>query len=155
MEYLFKRERGAFKNSVDEEIQTRSREFSHHDFAPQRRPAPTDIVTLLDRLREGPVRMIDALIAELQHRREAILKENMRMQREMAAYTKLSQTTMDSTREISETLANLAKQDALAMSELTEAVSGQGDRKTASEEFAEKDASRLRKARTGVPMAPE
>ena len=150
MSYLTRRERNTFKNTVDERVQTRSREFSHNDFSPQPRPTNTDIGSSVQQLRDGPLRMIDAVIAELQHRREAILGENLRMQREISAYAKLNQSTMDSTRIISESLANFAA-DAPAMNELAEAVSDQGGRKGASEEFAESkgtaDASRLLKTR--------
>jgi len=61
----------------------------------------------------------------------------MRMCREILAYAKLNQSTMDSTRVISESLASLAKvPDAPAMSELVDAVADQEDR-SASEQFVE------------------
>lgn len=66
--------------------------------------------------------MIDAVIAELEHRRQAILDESKRMQRQMIAYAKLNQSTIASTKIISESLADLAKQDAPAINELAEAV---------------------------------
>ncbi|HEY1361956.1 MAG TPA: hypothetical protein VGF60_06905 [Xanthobacteraceae bacterium] len=81
------------------------------------------------------------MIAELQHRREAILEESRRMRRELASYAQLNQSTMDSTRVITESLANFAKlPDAPAMSELNEAVSDREDGSSASEHFAEGDA---------------
>ena len=155
MSYWTGRERSVSRPSIDEKRQTRSRELSHEEFGSQRRPANTDISSLLQQLREGPVRMIDAVIAELEHQREAIVGESKRMQREMIAYTKLSQSTMASTKEISETLANFAKHDAPAMNELAGVVADQGTRKRPSEEFAERDASRFFEARNDVPLAPE
>jgi len=154
MSYWTGRERNIFQKSGAEKRQTKPRELSQDEFAPQRRPMNTDIASLVHQLGENPVRMIDAVIAELEHRREAILGESERMQREMIAYTKLSQSTIASTRQISETLANFAKHDAPAINELAEAVSGQGGRH-ASEEYAARDASHLLKARSDVPLAPE
>ena len=147
MDFWTRSERDTFKNSVDEKIQTRSREFSQDDFAPQRRSTNTDIGSLVRQLSEAPIRMIDALIAELEHRREAILGENTRMQREIIEYAELHQSTRSATRIMSESLANLAAPA------VVEAVSDQG--KSASEEVAERDASRLLKARASVPLAPE
>jgi len=151
MSYLTGRERNTPRRPVDERVPARARELPRDEYAPERRSTDTDINALLHQLREGPVRMIDAVIAELQHRREAILGESARMQREMIAYAKLSQSTMASTQEISETLAKLDKHDAPAMNELAD----QGTRKSPSEEFAERDASRFFQARTDVPLAPE
>jgi hypothetical protein len=155
MSYLTGRERSISRRSVDERTPARSRELSRDESAPERRSTDTDINSLLDQLREGPARMIDALIVELQHQREALLGECVRMHREMIAYAKLNQSTIASTREISETLTSFANQDAPAMNELAQVVSGRGDRKAASEKFAERDASRLLKARASAPLAPE
>jgi hypothetical protein len=126
MSYLTERERSISRKSVEKETPARSRELPRDEYAPERRSTDTDINSLLHQLREGPVRMIDAVIAELQHQREAILGESARMQREMIAYAKLNQTTMASTQIMSESLANFAKQDAPGMSELGEAIADQG-----------------------------
>ena len=159
MGYFTARERNALGKSVDKGAQTKLREFAHDDFASRRRPTNTDIGSMVQQVSDGSVRTIDAVIAELQHRREAILGESMRMRQEIAAYTKLNQSTVDSTRIISDSLANLAKlPDAPSMSELVEAVSDQGDRNSASEKFAETDRgfgltdTSLPGTRTGVPM---
>ena len=122
MSYLTGSERSISRRSVDEKVQTKSRESSHGEFVPERRPMNSDIGLLVQQLKEGPLRMIDAVVSELQHRREAILQESVRMQREMIAYAKLNQTTMASTQIMSESLANLAQQDAPAMNELAEVV---------------------------------
>ena len=140
MGYFTARERSALGESVDERVQTKSRDSVHDEFAPRRRPNNADIGSLVQQVSDGSVRKIDAVIAELQHRREAILEESTRMCREIIAYAKLNQSTMDSTRFISESLASLAKvPDAPGMSELVEAVADQRDRRGASEEFAESD----------------
>jgi hypothetical protein len=107
---------------------------------------------------DGAVRSIDAVITELRHRREAILGESMRMHREIVAYAKLNQSTMDSTRIITKSVASLAKvPDAPAMSELVEAVCD--DRNSASEKAAESngraelaDAPCSPATRAGIPM---
>ena len=151
MSYWTGRERSISRASGDGKRQTQSREISRDEFAPQRQPPNTDINILVQQLGESPVRMIDAVVAELEHRREVLIEESMRIQREMIAYAKLSQSTMASTQKISETLAKLDKHDAPAMNELAD----QGTRKSPSEEFAERDASRFFQARTDVPLAPE
>src|SRR5947207_605623 len=96
MGYFTARERSALGKSVDERPQIRSREFAHDDFTPRRRSTNADIGSLVQQVREGSVGRIDALIAELQHRRETILGETMRMRREILAYAKLNQSTMES-----------------------------------------------------------
>jgi len=166
MGYFTARERNALGKSVDigksvdKRAQTKLREFAHDDFAPRRRPTNTDIGSMVQQVSDGTVRTIDTVIAELQHRREAILGESQRMHQEIVAYAKLNQSTVDSTRIISDSLANLAKlPDTPTMSELVEAVSDPGDRNRASEKFAESDggfeltANSLPGTRTGVPMS--
>jgi hypothetical protein len=118
---------------------------------------------MVQQVSDGAVRRIDAVIADLRHRREAILGESMRMRREIVAYAKLNQSTMDSTRIISKSMASLVKPpDAPSMSELGEAVSEGRDRNSPSEEVAQSngrfelaDASCLPATRAGVPMPEE
>ena len=160
MGYFTARERNALGKSDDKRTQTKLRELAHDDFAPRRRSTNTDIGSMVQQVSDGTVRTIDTVIAELQHRREAILGESQRMHQEIVAYAKLNQSTVDSTRIISDSLANLAKlPDTPTMSELVEAVSDPGDRNTASEKFAESDggfeltANSLPGTRTGVPMS--
>jgi hypothetical protein len=71
MSYLTERERSISRKSVEKETPARSRELPRDKYASERRSTDTDINSLLHQLREGPVRMIDAVIAELQHQREA------------------------------------------------------------------------------------
>ena len=158
MGYFTARERNALDKSVDKRTQTKLREFAHDDFAARQRPTNTDIGSMVRQVSDGTVRMIDAVIAQLKHRREAIFGESVRMHQEIAAYAKLNQSTVDSTRIISDSLANLARlPDAPSMNELVEAVSDQGDRNSASEKFAESDGgfeltdTSLPGTRTGIP----
>jgi hypothetical protein len=80
--------------------------------APER-PAPDrprqdlagHVGTLMQRVSDTSVREIDELIAVLQQRREALLSESARMQREIVEYAKLNQVTLHSTRIITESLA--------------------------------------------------
>ena len=160
MGYFTARERSAPGNSAADRAQARPREFVRDDFAPRRRPTNTDIGAMVQQVRDSSVRRIDAVIADLQHRREAILEESRRMRRELASYAQLNQSTMDSTRVITESLANFAKlPDAPAMSELNEAVSDREDRDGASEQLAEDDAKfdpaddlHLPGTRAGLPI---
>jgi hypothetical protein len=161
MGYFTARERSSLGKSVDERAPTKPREAARNDFAPQRRPIKTDIVSLVQQVSEDSVGNIDAVIAELQHRREAILGESKRMQREIVAYAELSRSTMDSTRIISESLTNLVtnlikQPDTPTMSELAEAVSDPETKQFAESEsngrFELADTSHLPGTRAGRPI---
>jgi len=56
-----------------------------------------------------PLQEIDALIAELRRRRENLLSEGARVQREIIEYAKLSQSAMQSTKIITQRLSSLKK----------------------------------------------
>jgi len=75
-----------------------------HDRAPSPDLAG-HVGTLMQRVSDTSVREIDELIAQLQQRREALLSESMRMQREIMEYAKLNQATLQSTKIITESLA--------------------------------------------------
>jgi hypothetical protein len=79
------------------------------DFAPQRRPADNDLAgdvgSVTQRLAKTSLREIDDLIVVLRKRREELLSESARVQREIVEYAKLSQSTMQSTKIITESLA--------------------------------------------------
>ena len=140
MAYFTPRERSALGGSISERAESKQRGSARDDFAPRRGPPDIEIAPLIQQLTGGAVQKVDAVIAELRHRREAIVEESMRMQREIAAYAKLNEATMDSTRVISGSLANLVKlADAPTMSDLVEAVSDKEDRDSASEQLAESD----------------
>ena len=86
-----------------------------------RAPSPDlagHVGTLMQRVSDTSVREIDELIAQLQQRREALLSESMRMQREILEYAKLNQATLQSTKIITESLASFRRvSDAPSLSE--------------------------------------
>jgi hypothetical protein len=83
------------------------------EFAPQQTVSETDgqhvaneLASLLRRVAGTSVQEIDNLIAELQALREKLQSEGARVQREIIEYATLNQTTMQSTKIISESLRN-------------------------------------------------
>jgi hypothetical protein len=73
----------------------------------------------MQRVAKTALQEIDALIAELRRRRERLLSESARVQREIIEYAKLSQSAVQSTKTITERLSNLKKfPDAQAISEI-------------------------------------
>jgi hypothetical protein len=72
----------------------------------------------MQRVSDTSVHEIDDLIAVLQRRREALLSESARMQREIIEYAKLNQATLQSTEIITESLASFRRvSDAPSLSE--------------------------------------
>ncbi len=67
------------------------------------------VQTLMQRVTDNPLQQIDDLIAGLRRRREQLLSESARVQREVLEYAKLNQTTMQSNKIITESLAHLNK----------------------------------------------
>jgi hypothetical protein len=95
-------------NEVEGEI----REFVRRDVATLRRHPEADselvannIGSLLQRVAGTSVQEVDRLIAELQALRELLNKEGARVQREIVEYANLSQSAMQSTKIIAESLA--------------------------------------------------
>ncbi len=89
------------------------REFVRRDATALRRAPETDsevvahnITTLLQRVAGTSVQEIDRLITELQSLRELLQQEGARVQREITEYAHLSQSAMQSTKIIAESLAN-------------------------------------------------
>jgi hypothetical protein len=68
-----------------------------------------NITTLLQRVAGTSVQEIDRLIAELQTLRELLHEEGARVQREIAEYAHLSQSAMQSTKIIAESLGQWKK----------------------------------------------
>jgi hypothetical protein len=98
----------ALEAAVEGEI----REFVRRDGASLRRGPESDselvannITALLQRVTGSSVKDIDRLIAELQTLREILQEQGARVQRELAEYAHLSQSTMQSTKLIAESLA--------------------------------------------------
>ena len=151
MGFFTSRERGELGKSAEppmhERMHEREREVVRHDFAPRRRPAAAEpdltghVSTLMRRVADSSLQDIDNLIARLQRRREQLLAESERVQREIIEYAKLSQTTMQSTKIISESLATFNKvPDAPRMSELHLGQGDEGQRRNGrAETFAHDD----------------
>jgi len=96
-------------NGVEGEI----REFVRRDGQSLRRAPESDselvahnITTLLQRVAGTSVQEIDRLIAELQQLRELLHEEGARVQREITEYAHLSQSAMQSTKIIAESLSH-------------------------------------------------
>jgi cell division septum initiation protein DivIVA len=98
------------ENGVEGEI----REFVRRDGGQALRRAPesdSDLVahnisTLVQRVAGTSVQEVDRLIAELQQLRDLLHQEGARVQREIAEYAHLSQSAMQSTKIIAESLAH-------------------------------------------------
>jgi hypothetical protein len=65
-----------------------------------------DLRTLLEKVAGTSVQEIDGVIAELQLLRHALQCDSERLQNEITAYARLSQSTMQSTKIIAESLVN-------------------------------------------------
>jgi hypothetical protein len=104
--------------SVDHEQPAREgvegeiREFVRRDGQALRRAPDNDselvahnITTLLQRVAGTSVQEVDRLISELQTLRELLQQEGVRVQREITEYAHLSQSAMQSTKIIAESLA--------------------------------------------------
>ena len=105
--------------SVDLDEPTRAgvegeiREFVRRDGQTLRRAPETDsevvahnISTLLQRVAGTSVQEVDRLIGELQTLRELLQQEGARVQREITEYAHLSQSAMQSTKIIAESLSH-------------------------------------------------
>src|SRR5258706_14683608 len=97
--------------SAEVAVEGEIRDFVRRDGPNLRRVPETDselvannITTLLQRVAGTSVQEIDRLIAELQTLRELLHEEGARVQREIAEYAHLSQSAMQSTKIIAESL---------------------------------------------------
>lgn len=82
------------------------RELVRQELGTENQPVANNLASLLERVAGTSVREIDYLIAELQKLREKLRNDEMRVQHAIARYTNLSQSTLHSTKVISECLAN-------------------------------------------------
>ena len=93
--------------------QEQVRKSARDDFATRQRPADNDLagyaVPPLQQTISLSLREIDGLIVMLRRRREELLGETARMQSEIIEYAKLNQSTIASTKIITERLANFNK----------------------------------------------
>jgi len=101
-----------FDQAIEAAVEGEIREFVRRDSTSLRRAPETDselvannIVSLLQRVAGTSVKDIDGLIAELETLRALLEEEGARVQREVAEYAHLSQSAMQSTRIIAESLA--------------------------------------------------
>ena len=98
------------------EVEGQIREFVRRDVAAVRRETDsesqmvaTNISSLLQRVSGSSVQEIDRLIGELKSLRETLHQEGARVQREIVEYASLSQSAMQSTKIIADTLTRWKK----------------------------------------------
>jgi hypothetical protein len=106
------REQMSIDNETESAVEGEIREFVRRDVAPLRRTAESEgemvannISSLLQRVAGSSVQEIDRLIAELQTLRDMLQAESARVQREITEYAHLSQSAMQSTKIISDSLS--------------------------------------------------
>ena len=110
------RESADFDQAIEAAVEGEIREFVRRDSASLRRAPETDselvannIVSLLQRVAGTSVKDINGLIAELETLRALLEEEGARVQRELAEYAHLSQSAMQSTKIIADSLAQWKK----------------------------------------------
>jgi len=119
---LFKRgEPTDLDESTESAVEAEIREFVRRDVAAPRQSPEDDsevvangISTLLQRVAGSSVAEIDRLRSELHNLRELLRSEGARVQREITEYARLSESTMQSTKIISESLVKWKNGDARA-----------------------------------------
>ena len=101
-----------FDQDIEAAVEAEICEFVRRDGASLRRAPETDselvangVVTLLQRVAGTSMQDIDGLISELQILRETLQEQGVRVQRNLAEYAHLSQSAMQSTKIIAESLA--------------------------------------------------
>jgi hypothetical protein len=101
------------EQTLASEVEGKIREFVRRDMTSLRRNPESDsdlvannISSLLQRVAGTSVQEIDRLIAELQILREMLSVEGARVQREIVQYATLSQSAMQSTKIIAESLSH-------------------------------------------------
>ncbi len=112
MTLIKSREPADLDKSMESAVEGDIRDFVRRDVATLRRPPEAEseavannIGTLLQRVAGSSVQEIDRLIVELQTLRELLQSEGVRVQREITEYAHLSQSAMQSTKIITESLA--------------------------------------------------
>jgi len=94
-------------------VEGKDRQSVRQDLAPPQCPRDEDgaghLSLLMQRVAKTALQEIDELKAELGRRREKLLSESARVQREIIEYAKLSQSAMQSTKIISQRLSSLNK----------------------------------------------
>ncbi len=117
---LFKSKPVDATEETETQVEGEIREFVRRDPSALRRTPESDseivannIGTLLQRVAGTSVQDIDRLIAELQTLRYVLESEVARVQREITHYAQMSQSAMQSTKIISESLAGWKSEGAL------------------------------------------
>jgi hypothetical protein len=112
MTLIKSREQMPIDKPTESAVEGEIREFVRRDVATLRRTTESDgevvannIGTLLQRVAGSSVQEIDRLIAELQTLRDMLQAEGARVQREISEYAHLSQSAMQSTKIISDSLS--------------------------------------------------
>jgi hypothetical protein len=112
MTLIKSREAAPAEKQPESAVEGEIREFVRRDVATLRRTpeAESEVVannigTLLQRVAGSSVQEIDRLIAELQTLREMLQSEGARVQREITEYAHLSQSAMQSTKIITDSLS--------------------------------------------------
>ena len=109
--------RPAEHDQAVEELDREIREFVRHDLVtnPGRQPGnegelvASNINSLLQRVSATSLQEIDKLMAELESSRDMLQNEAARVQHEIVQYSTLSQTALQSTKIITESLTQLKK----------------------------------------------
>jgi hypothetical protein len=113
MSFFTSRERAELGKSAEIRAEGKVREIVRRDFAPRRRSVDDDLAgrvgSVMQQLAESCLQEIDDLIVVLERQREKLLSESARVQREVIKYAKLSQSTVQSTKIITESLSHVNK----------------------------------------------
>jgi hypothetical protein len=122
-----------------ENAQEQVRNLVRNDFATRQRPVDNDLagyaVPPLQQAIATSLREIDGLIVDLRRRREELLGETARMQSEVIEFARLNQSAINSTKVITERLANFNKApDADSIREPTVKNSNRQDRESSQTE---------------------
>jgi len=118
---LFKREATDLDESTESEVGAEIREFARRNVATPHQAAQAnrelvtnDISALLQHVASSSVAEIDRLMSELQTLRDLLHSEGARVQRQIAVYSNLNQSVVQSTKIISESLAKSKNKNARA-----------------------------------------
>ena len=127
MSFFTTRERAELGKSAEIRTERNVRDVVRNEFAPRRRPdndlpghvgsvrqqRPADndragqIGSVMQKVSQSSLQEIDDLIVVLRRRREELISESAHVQRAVIEYAKLSQSTMQSARIITESLSHL------------------------------------------------
>ena len=128
MSFFTTRERAELGKSAEIRMERKVRDVVRSEFAPRRRRPDSDLPghvdsvmqqrpadnnlgghvgSVMQQVTESSLQEIDDLIVVLRRRREELLNESAHVQRAVIEYAKLSQSTMQSARIITESLSHL------------------------------------------------